>query len=332
MIKQDISYYGSEDKIKENMYYVLFSKHKEIIGLIMINNWLSGKPLFNDKNKNEILETLNIFINHTALALENHNIYNKLLETQRELISLEKNKILAEAAFTMSHEIRNPLHAISGFTQIMRKNNYPIEKQKDFFNRIMEASDRINHVVEKFTNFSSILSTPPKFVFIELNKIIEKAVEKEQEWLCSIKLNLKLDDSPATYLDNNKLAKAFQEIIRNACKSMEQAEKKVLEIKSKINKNNNTIRIEFKDSGKGIDKKHLNKIFDPLFTMTDYRKSETPGLGLSMARIVIETYHHGNIDVKCLRNNGTIITVTLPMLSKVSKHHQEFLINVLSHL
>lgn len=332
MIKHDILYYGSEEKIKENIYYVLFSKNKEIIGLIMINNWKSRKPLFNEKTKNETLETLSIFINHTALALENYSIYNRLFETQKELILLEKNKVLAEAAFTLSHEIRNPLHAISGFTQIMKKSSYSTEKQMDFFNKIMEASDRINHVVEKFTNFSSILSIPPKFVFIELNKIIEKAIEKEKDTLQGIKLILKLENSPMTYLDNQKLCKAFQEIIRNACKSMEQSENKYLEIKSKIHKNTNTVKIYFSDSGKGIEKKHISKIFDPLFTMTDYRKSETPGLGLSLARIVIETYHHGKIEAKSSKDKGTIVTTSIPLLSKVSPHHHEFLTNVLPHL
>ena len=331
MFKQDVSFYGSPSQIKENIYYVLFSKQKEIIGLIMINNWRTGKPLF-DKNQIEAIETLNIFINHTALTLENYSIYNRLLETQKELITLEKNKVLAETAFTLSHEIRNPLHAISGFTQIMKKHNYSNKKQKVFFNQIIEASNRINQVVTKFTNFSSILSSPPKFSFNRINKIIKKSIDKEQKALTNKNLFLSLENTSKTYLDTQKLIKAFQEIIRNACKSMENSENKTLEITSRIIKKENLVKITFCDHGRGIEKKYLDRIFDPLFTMTDYKKSETPGLGLPMAKIVVENYHHGKIEIKSRKNKGTKVMVSLPLIAKVSKRTQELFVRVLPNL
>lgn len=121
----------------------------------------------------------------------------------------------------------------------------------------------------------------------------------------NVKLTTHYSDIPPVKLDGNQLANAFTNLIINAVEAM--PEGGMLNISTR--KTGGLIEIEFKDTGVGIPRKDLEKIFQPFFTT----KAKGTGLGLTNAMKTVEA-HGGIITVESKEGEGTTVTVKLPVV------------------
>lgn len=219
--------------------------------------------------------------------------------------SSEQNKLWAGMAKETAHQIGTPLSSLIGWTEILKTENvnptYIAEIEKDV--------DRLQTITERF---SKIGSSPT----LEPEDIVEKTRES-YEYLKArssklIKFSLDLPNEKILVNMNAQLYSwTIENLVRNAIDAM----KGKGELKIKLKEDQKKVHILVCDTGKGIPKSRYKRIFEPGYTT----KKRGWGLGLSLARRIIEKYHLGRIRVlKSEINKGTTIEIILHKASIVS--------------
>jgi len=213
----------------------------------------------------------------------------------------------------LAHEIRNPLHAISGALAIIqRRSDLSDEILAQSIKIINEEVQHLNGFVQECLNFVR----PPnivRFVGVEINElfsavmnIVSHMFESEYKKVNIIK---EIDPRlPKIHTDYEEIKQVFLNIVKNAFEAMPEAGQFTIRacFKSESEKN---IEIAFIDNGIGIKKENLSRLFNPFFTT----KVRGTGLGLAVCRRIIVERHHGKIYIESEENKGTTVKVELPV-------------------
>lgn len=230
-----------------------------------------------------------------------------------------QEKIVNEFISTLSHEIRTPLTSIKGFAQTMLENydNLDDGQKKKFLNIISEQSQRLINLVENVLNIAKMEDNGLILKEIDLERTVRKTLEllkincKDRVFIINAEKNL-----PSAMADYDKLQQVLTNVLDNACKYSEG------EIKINITKYG---KIEITDQGIGIEKEHLERIFNKFYRVGNYlvNKTQGSGLGLYIAKTLMEQMN-GTIDVQSEKGQ-TKFTLTLPILEveKIAKKVQE---------
>lgn len=302
----------------------------EIIDDEEINNFInftilnqekcSGKEFFiqrKDQNQYISLSILPLVSNkkiHGTIIIISNITEKKINEIKRQ--RLESLARLTTAAASISHEIKNPLAAISIHVQLAKKSivaneNIFNEKMKKHFSVIEEEIDRLNKIVVDFL----FAVRPIKFEFrmVNINSIITSIVDTFQDEFkkYNIQIEKRLDEQlPPLQGDERFLRQAFINIIVNSKQAMLE-NGGILCISTM--KEENAVVVLISDSGDGIPHDILNKIFEPYFTTKD----SGTGLGLTMTYKVIKE-HGGDIHVYSDLGKGASFKILLPIVNDKS--------------
>ena len=252
-----------------------------------------------------------------AVSLEHAK--EQLRRTKKELYISEKLASLGYLAAGIAHEIGNPLGAVLGYIELLRKGRLDQQKTSDILQRTQQEVERIRRILEELVNFSRPHSLHIQHV--DVNQILRKmvsqlpSIQKKQ-----IDITLQLTAFPLfAHVDGKKLQSTFLNILGNAIDAIETvgeiriATSRRIRESSTMPGGSEVIAIQFSDSGCGIVEEILPKIFDPFFTTKEPGKGM--GLGLSLCHRMIETFH-GEIDVESTMGKGTDVTIFLPPARK----------------
>ena len=268
---------------------------KEVFEKGSIEN-LEKEFIIKDNQKIYVNTTITLLPDKTTLLLIIKNITSsKLLEEQVRLASL------SELIENIAHQWRQPLSiittSISGLElKFDIQNSITKEEFKQPALNIMNQANYLSQTIEYFSNFIKDVDNKNEFIYISdaiKNTLSLASASLENN---SITLIANIDDDIQIYANQTQLAKAFLNIINNAKdvltnKNMN-IENRILLIKTKLI-NKNSIKIQFKDSGGGIDKNIINRIFEPYFTSK--HSSVGTGIGLSMTDKIIREKHKGKL-------------------------------------
>jgi signal transduction histidine kinase len=213
----------------------------------------------------------------------------------------------------LAHEIRNPLHAISGALAIIqRRSDLKDELLSQSVKIINEEVQHLNEFVQECLNFVR----PPsaiRFVEMEINEVTSVVLNIVSHMYESgskrIRIVKDLDHSlPKIYANYEEMKQAFLNIVKNAFEAM--PEGGVLTIKARRQPDSpRYVEIIFIDSGVGIKQENLKSLFNPFFTT----KQRGTGLGLAICRRIIAERHHGKIHIESAENKGTTVKIELPV-------------------
>ncbi|HCJ67735.1 MAG TPA: hypothetical protein DHV62_10590 [Elusimicrobia bacterium] len=230
------------------------------------------------------------------------------LETQ--LIRSEKLAALGQLVAGIAHEINNPLTAVLGFSQLLVTEPEVKGEIKEDLLRIKQEAERARKIVQGLLSFSR--PNKPQKEPININELLEKILSMREYQLRvnNIEIIKNLDSNlPQVSIDPYQLEQVFLNIIVNAEQAILETNKKgKLLIGTK--KENGYLKISFTDSGPGISKENLLKIFDPFFSTKDVGKGT--GLGLSITYRIIEQ-HNGKIYALSEEGQGTTFVIELPL-------------------
>jgi len=230
-----------------------------------------------------------------------------LRAAERELLVRERLSEAGRVSASLAHEIRNPLAAISGSVQVLKKELALTPEQKDLMAIVLKESERVSQSLEQFLDFA----LPAKQVFspINLRDILDETVKilkagGELNGKVALEGNFQAGDVP--YFGNaGQFKQVFWNLIKNAVKAMPGGGRLRLDFPEPRKKE---VRIVVADTGRGMteaDRKHL---FEPFYSgFADGR-----GLGLSIVRKIIDDYD-GRIDVRSEVDHGTEVLITLPV-------------------
>ncbi|MER3445870.1 MAG: hypothetical protein C4291_03100 [Candidatus Dadabacteria bacterium] len=252
------------------------------------------------------IETSKARLKENIQALEESN--QTLIRTQRELIVSEKLASLGKLSAGVAHEIGNPLSAIRGYVEVLKRGRMlSDEERKEFINSIAKEAERIDRIIRTLLDYSRPRDFDLKTV--DINDVIRDAADilKTQGLLKNIDLNLELSTglSPIE-ADPHQLSQVFINLILNAKDAI--AQDGTINISS-YKTSDGRIEIAVKDNGTGIPKEIIDKIFDPFFTTKEPGKGT--GLGLSVSQRIVNLFG-GRISVESEDGRGSVFRITLP--------------------
>lgn len=237
-------------------------------------------------------------------------IQDKSREKYLEAQAVRADRLLAieELASGIAHEIRNPMGIIKTISQTLKEEKEDKEDDDDLIEGldiIINEIDRANKVIDGLLSFSRPLENGMKE--ISLNKILKEVVLITDKYSNKQDVDIELHIKEDVYViaDKEKLKQVFINIILNSVQSMINGG--VLYIRTEAI--DNGVNISFLDTGIGIKKEHLEKIFNPFFTT----KEKGVGLGLSLSNRIIQD-HNGYMTIESIESKGTQIDIYLPKI------------------
>ncbi len=264
----------------------------EVIGIL---NVYKSTPYTYSQGEIQLLKSI---ADLSAIAIENARLYERIIELEERIRSVEKLGIMGEMAAELAHEIRSPLTTINMLISTLRGSD---GKDKRI---IEEEIERINKMVARLIDYS--LPKRPRIEMVDVNKILDEATLLLEHRINQQKIEIKRSYSkiPPLAADPERLRQAFFNLSLNALDAMPSGGTLTFSTRSPGGKN---VQVKISDTGNGIPSRVKDKIFLPFMTT----KEAGLGLGLSIVQRAIEE-HRGTIKVESRRNKGTTFTVKLP--------------------
>jgi signal transduction histidine kinase len=239
----------------------------------------------------------------------------KKQELEAKLQEVEKSAVVGRLGSAIAHEIRNPLNYINLSLDHLRAKFTPVEdgaKRADFEKltaQLKAEVARINQQISDFLSYSRPAN--PNLQPTDVRRTIEDSLRivEAQAADCRIKISLvEHENVPRILADAEYLRSLFNNLFINAVQSMEGTGGN---LNVKISPDEDFVRIEISDTGRGIPEENLPKIFEPYFST----KETGTGLGLAIVQKVVDV-HNGIIEVTSGLNEGTHFVVKLPKVQQ----------------
>ncbi len=216
----------------------------------------------------------------------------------------EQNRVWVGMAKETAHQLGTPLSSLTAWIEYFKLN--PEKYEPEIISELEKDIYRLDVITTRFSNIGSIPTLKPE----NISETIEQFLQYLEKRI-SKKVKITFHNELLEPLNINLNKYLFEWVIENICKnavdSMQGIGQLNVTIKPKTKKE---VHIEIEDTGKGISKLNLRKIFNPGFST----KKRGWGLGLTLAKRIIENYHNGILVVKKSEiNKGTIFKITLPV-------------------
>lgn len=196
----------------------------------------------------------------------------------------EQNKVWVGLSKETAHQLGTPISSLMAWTHIL-KESYPDD---ELIPEMDKDVKRLQLIADRFSKIGSL----PEPVPSSMNDVIAHVVEyMDRRTSKKVLMKTILPEHPVTVKMNASL---FEWVIENLCKNAVDAMEGSGTITITMSESNDNVSIEIHDTGKGIARKHLQSVFLPGFTT----KKRGWGLGLSLAKRIVEEYHKGKIWVK----------------------------------
>jgi signal transduction histidine kinase len=241
-----------------------------------------------------------------------NHMMQQLRESREEIELLHRTQMsraehmatLGELAAGLAHEIRNPLAGIAGVIEIVGRDLPSTSPARLVVKDVRQEIARINRTL------TDLLETarphPPQIRQSDLNTTAEHAVMLARQQVFSKPIKIELQKAlnlPEVEHDSDQIHQVLLNLLLNAVQALDGAGTVCVEIGAQ----DNYASLLVSDTGRGIAPQHISNIFRPFYTT----KGNGTGLGLSLARRIVEE-HHGRIEVSSVVGKGSEFTVLLP--------------------
>ena len=211
----------------------------------------------------------------------------------------EQNKVWVGLSKETAHQLGTPISSLMAWVEIL-KENYPDD---DLIPEMNKDVNRLQLIAERFSKIGSL----PEPVDASMNEVLKHVVDyMDRRTSKKVEITTNMPDHEVIAKINASL---FEWVIENLCKNAVDAMEGSGKIDLSLNDEGSRVVIEVKDNGKGIRKKDVKNVFKPGFTT----KKRGWGLGLSLAKRIVEEYHKGRIFVKSSEVGvGTTFRIEMP--------------------
>ena len=211
----------------------------------------------------------------------------------------EQNKVWVGLSKETAHQLGTPISSLLAWIEIL-KENYPTD---DLIPEMNKDVKRLQLIADRFSKIGSLPEATPSSLNEVMTHVIDYMDRRTSKSIVMIK------DFPNHDVIVKINSSLFEWVVENLCKNAVDAMGgKAGQITLRILENDDMVIVEVSDTGKGIKKKDLRNVFRPGFTT----KKRGWGLGLSLAKRIVEEYHHGKIWVKSSEiSKGTTFRIEL---------------------
>jgi signal transduction histidine kinase/putative methionine-R-sulfoxide reductase with GAF domain len=312
---------------QDMIYAPLCTPEGKIVGILSMDDPVDGR-----KPTEGSLTSLELFLHQAAITIENAQLINnlkaarkqlrtyadqlelkveertrELKKSHQQLLKAQRLAVIGELAGMIGHDLRNPLTGIAGAAYYLKKKLSPRvnSKSKEMLKFIEKNVKYSNSIINDLLGYS-------REIRLELTKGDPKSITKDTLSLVKIPKKIRVVDltkkTPEIEADIKKLKRTFVNLIKNAVDAMPKGG--TLTIRSK--KTNGNLEMVFSDTGIGMSKENMKKLWTLLFTT----KAKGIGLGLPICKRIVEA-HGGKISVKSALGKGTTFTVIIPIEPKI---------------
>ena len=210
----------------------------------------------------------------------------------------EQNRVWVGLSKETAHQLGTPISSLMAWTEILRT-TYPDDELIPEMNKDVR---RLEIIAERFSKIGSLPETTPENLGEALQRVVDYISRRTSE---HVAITLHQPERPVMVRMCSPL---FEWVIENLCKNAIDAMNGEGKIDIHVAQTDERVYIDVEDTGKGIQKSHFSDVFSPGFTT----KKRGWGLGLSLAKRIIESYHKGRIYVKHSElNKGTTFRIEL---------------------
>jgi PAS domain S-box-containing protein len=229
------------------------------------------------------------------------------INVQKAMMQQEKLASVGRLSAGVAHEINNPLTTILTTSMLIQEELDPQDPNYQELETITKEALRCRKIVASLLDFAR-QSTPSRKE-CDLNNIVRESVvlTNKQAAFSDLTLTCELaDNMPPIHLDKGQIQQSIINLIINAIEAT--AAGGAISISTVYKPDRESIEIAVNDTGEGISKDDIVKIFDPFYTTKDSGN----GLGLAITHGIIKQ-HNGTIDVDSKLGRGTTFKITLPL-------------------
>ncbi len=231
----------------------------------------------------------------------------KRIEEQR--LKLERLATIGELATMVGHDLRNPLQSIENATYVLNNELARLSPSipREAMKTLHVINDSVNYadkIIKDLHDFSA--TKKPVLKKTNVNEVLEEALS-QVEAPENVELTTELGHLPEIIVDKGMIKRVFLNSALNGIQAMENGGR----LKVSTKKTKGFVEVIFIDTGVGIPKENMEKLFTPFFTT----KAKGMGMGLAICKKFVES-HGGSIEVESKKGKGTTFTVKLPIKQK----------------
>jgi signal transduction histidine kinase len=282
-----------------------------IVGVIFVITLLwQDTSLFTYSSRNNMIRVvfiwLLILMSWFIVEIINRQ-KEEIMRARMNLLRSENMAMVGELAAGVAHEINNPIGIISAYAEFLKKNAPPGDTRTEDFEIIYKEARRCQNIVAEMLNYArpTRRSTSPTDLRAINDEVLEflfrrqgkPEIKVEKEYPAAL---------PLVMLDHSQFKQALLNIYLNARQAM-LPDGGSITVRILSDPERNMVRQYVIDTGRGIDREQLNRVFDPFFTT----RTGGTGLGLSITKRIIES-HGGHISVRSDNDKGTRVKISLP--------------------
>lgn len=227
-----------------------------------------------------------------------------------QLVQSDKLTSMGLLAAGVAHEVNTPLAVISSYSQLLRKQLDAGDQRRPLMDRIIKQTFRASAIVNSLLSFSR--TNAAEFIELDIHQIINETLSLLEHQFRSSGIGIERDmraEGPLVFGNPGKMQQVFLNLFLNARDAMEEGG--TLTVRTAII--DARLRIWVEDTGSGISRENMSKIYDPFFTTKE--RGRGTGLGLSVSYGIVQE-HGGSIQVQSEPGTGAIFKVDFPLARK----------------
>lgn len=257
---------------------------------------------------------------HVEAAVAVLRDLSRLRQLEEEVRRGETLAAVGRMAVGLAHEIRNPLTAIRGAVQLLRKELGDETRWGEYTDVLLNEVDRVNRIIESLLDLGRPVQL--RLVPLNLHQLLERVALLSEEPAAArgVRLVKRYDPSlPPILADEDRILQVFHNLVRNAIEAMPRGGRLTLTTRLSMNPlfakvdlgtgSRHLVEVQVSDEGEGIPEALRNRVFDPFVTT----KERGLGLGLAVCHRIMEE-HKGAIQIESVPGRGTTVTCFLPVV------------------
>lgn len=224
---------------------------------------------------------------------------------------LRANKELEAFTHTVSHDLRQPLNGVIGFSELLmsEKPGALNATQKAYLGDIHEGGQRLLRLTEDLLQFSRLAQCPLGKQTVNITKLVSEIVRTLRNAEPNRSIDIRVGPLPDASADPSLLQQVFVNLLANAFKFTRHTPEPMIEITSEQQAGEQTFRI--RDNGAGFDMSHSRRLFSIFHRLHAEQEFEGTGVGLSIVQRIVER-HGGTICAQAAVGKGATFTFSLP--------------------
>lgn len=276
-----------------------------IIACVIIGNLLTVQLLEPIRDMAEDMDNINVPVKYKELS----PFIDKIRDQHHNILAASKSR--QDFTANVSHELKTPITAISGYAELIENKMVDEEKQIKFAKEIRNQADRLVSLVNDIIKLSELDSRELsiEFTHIDLYEIVKERIELLKNIARTKNIAISVSGKSSIVMSNkNLMVELIDNLVQNAIRYNKQNGKVFVD----VSQNDSQTILTVEDTGIGIPKDDIDRVFERFYRVDRSRSRETggTGLGLAIVKHIVEL-HDGQINLESEVKKGTKVTVIL---------------------